>query len=218
MADFLSKMSDSEISDFSEQFHTKVAAAPADYSATGAQADDLKDKKDAFADDLTAHVAAQADARSKTQAKDASRDALENAIRFIIRQAKLNGATDADLAALGVPVDAQFTPTATATRPAGRVDTSQRLQHTIHFADEAAPDVKRKPAGTLGCEIYRKIGGAPPVDFKECAFLALDTATPYLCEYDGADAGEMVHYMLRWRLRDESTSPWSETVSATVTG
>ena len=42
--------------------------------------------------------------------------------------------------------------------------------------------------------------------------------TPYVAEYDGADAGKMAHYMLRWRMRDGSTTAWAETVSATITG
>ena len=90
--------------------------------------------------------------------------------------------------------------------------------HTIKFADEATPDSKRHPKGVFGCEIYQKIGGAPPADFKECVFRGLDSKTPYAWEFDAADVGKMVHYMLRWRFRDESTSAWSETISATVTG
>lgn len=218
MADFLDKMADSELADFSEQFYTKVNTEPTDYAATEAQAIDLKEAKNKFVADLTAHIAAQAAARSQTQAKDASRVALENVIRFIIRQAKLNEVADAMLADLGVSTEPEAPAASKATRPTGRIDTSQRLAHTIHSADEAAPDIKRRPRGTLGLEIYRKIGGAPPVDVSECTFLTLDTETPYYCEYSGADVGKMVHYMMRWRFRDESTSPWSETISATVTG
>lgn len=215
---FLAKMSDSELSDFSVQFYTTINAAPANFGATSTQADDLKDKKNTFAADLTAHVDAQAVARSKTQAKDASRDTLEAAIRFLIKQAKLNGTSEADLASAGVPVGAAGDLPPTATRPVGNIDTSERFRHTINFADEAAPDLKRNPRGVLGCEIYQKIGGAPPTDFKECVFLGLDTKTPYVWEFDAEDVGKMAHYMLRWRLREESTSAWSETISATITG
>lgn len=105
-----------------------------------------------------------------------------------------------------------------ATRPVARIDTSQRLLHMLHFADESTPDTKRKPRGVLGCEIYRKIDAAPPADIEDCVFVALDRQTPYLCAYDAPDAGKMVHYILRWRMTDDSTGPISETVSATITG
>lgn len=218
MSDFLQKMSDSEFADFGETFYAKVNGALATYGATTAQANDLKTKKDGFAGDLTAHLDAQANARSQTQTKDTSREDLEAMIRFLIKQARLNGTSDADLAAAGVPVGGDSGAATTATRPVGRVDTSQRLQHTIHFADEATPDSKRNPRGVFGCEIYQKIGGAPPADLSECVFRALDSKTPYVWEFDAEDVGKMVHYILRWRLRDESASPLSETASATVTG
>ena len=73
-----------------------------------------------------------------------------------------------------------------------RVDTSQRLQHTIHFADESTPTSKAKPAGAMGAEIWVKVapaGDPPPADPGELTFLAVDTRTPYTTDFDGADAG-----------------------------
>ncbi|MCD9184918.1 MAG: hypothetical protein LUM44_00680 [Pyrinomonadaceae bacterium] len=218
MADFLDKLTDSELADKAEQMYNVVNASPTAFGATADQANDLRVKTDEFSDGLTAHLAAQAEARSKTQAKEAGRGALEELIRFLVKQAKLNNVSDENIAAMGVPVEGSSALPATATRPTGTVDTSQRFFHTIKFADEAAPESKRLPRGVLGCEIYQKIGGSAPTDFHECLFRGLDTKSPYTWEFDAEDVGKMVHYMLRWRLRDESASPWSETVSATVTG
>jgi hypothetical protein len=218
MNNFPRNLSDSELANLAETLWTKVDAAPADYSATSVQSDDLKVKKNDFKTDLTAHTEAQIDARAKTKAKDLSRTALENVIRFLVKQARLNNISEALLTALGVPAEGQSAAASTATRPTGRVDTSQRLLHTIHFTDEAASENKRRPRGVLGCEIYQKIGGVEPVDDKECLFRGLDTKTPYTWEFDGEDVGKMAHYMLRWRFLDESTSPWSETISGTITG
>jgi hypothetical protein len=215
--DWLRNMSDSELVDFAEQFWVKLNAAPSSYGATAAQADDLNDAKDDFSAELTAHISAQAAAKAQTQAKDAGRGNLENKIRFIVSQAKLNGASDENLAGLGLPLDAQDAGVP-ATRPVCTIDTSQRLRHTLSFSDESTPDKKRKPRGVFGCEIYRKIDAVPPADIKDCVFVALDRSTPYLCEYDAPDAGKMAHYILRWRMNDDSTSPISETVSATITG
>lgn len=63
-----------------------------------------------------------------------------------------------------------------------------------------------------------KIGDPAPTDPKELRFLATDTATPYVMEYDGADANKAAHYMLRWVNRKGESGPWSQTVSATITG
>ena len=218
MADYLTKLNDNELTELAEQFYATLNAAPATYSAAKTAVDNFKTKKDGFASDLTAHTAARANARARTQTKEASRTELETVIRFLVKQAKLNGAADAEIKALGISTDTAAALPSTATRPTGSVDTSRRFVHTIRFADEAAPDSKRLPRGVLGCEIYQKIGGAPPADFKECVFRGLDTKTPYNWDFEAADVGKMVHYMLRWRLRDESISAWSETVSATVTG
>lgn len=47
-------------------------------------------------------------------------------------------------------------------------------------------------------------------------FLALDTKTPYLADWTGADTGKVAHYMLRWVNTRGEKGPWSETVSAPI--
>lgn len=213
----ISELSDSELIDVVEIVYTAMNANPADYpGVTAGQLTDLLTKRGNFSNAVNAQTAAQADAKSKTTAKNVSRDELEELLRTLRNIAIANGATQAALDALGIPSAGDLP--STATRPVAIVDTSQRFVHTIRFADEAAPNIKRLPRGVLGCEIYQKIGGVPPTDFNECVFRGLDTKTPYTWEFDAEDVGKMVHYMLRWRLRDESASAWSETVSATVTG
>lgn len=170
-----------------------------------------------FQTDLTAHTAAQAAAKSATATKDASRDVLEAALRKLRNVAKAKGTADDKMAALGIPVASAPAPAAT-TRPTATVNTSERLRHTIDWTDEASPDNRKKPRGTMGAEIWVKVDGAPPTDDSQCVFLTLDAFTPYLATFDGSQAGKMAHYMLRWRMRDGTTGAWSETVSATITG
>jgi hypothetical protein len=109
-------------------------------------------------------------------------------------------------------------PPRAATRPVGLVSTAQRLRHEIRFFDEATPTRKAKPDGVMGCEIWVKVGTTPPTDPSECTFLALDTASPYLAEFDGADAGKTAYHMLRWVTTRGEKGPWSETVAATIAG
>jgi hypothetical protein len=97
------------------------------------------------------------------------------------------------------------------------VDTSQRLRHTISFVDELTPNTRGKPDGVSGCEVWVKVGNAAPADPSELKYLATDTRTPYVAEFDGADAGKTAYYMLRWVSTRGETGPWSQTVSGTIT-
>ncbi len=217
-ANSIANLSDAELIDVAAQTFSAIDGNLGDYvGVTQQQVDDLKIEKDTFAVEVTAHVAKQAEAKAQTQTKNARRAVVEQILRTLRNIAIANGASPAAIAALGIPTGAGDIPT-NATRPIGAIDTSQRLQHLIRFADEAAPDKKRRPRSTMGCEIWQKLDGAPPIDETECRFLAIDGQTPYLMVYAGADAGKMAHYLLRWRFTDGSVSAWGETVSATVTG
>lgn len=172
--------------------------------------------RDTYKDDLLLHVQQQDAAKAQTITKDASRQACELELRRIRDLIKAHGVSEANLAALGLPTSESQVPNATV--PIGSVDTSERLRHTIHFADSAAPNLKRRPRGTIGCEIWRKVDGPPPGDETECSMLTLDTETPHVINYTQADAGKVAHYMLRWQLKGGGFSAWSETISATITG
>ncbi len=166
-----------------------------------------------------ANTAAQAAAESARQAKDAARAGLEGVIRPLVARLQSSAAVDdAERQALGITVrDTEPTPVGPPkTRPVVSVDTSQRLQHTIAFADEATPTRKAKPAGVRGAQIWVKIGDPAPLDPSELTFLATDTRTPYLAQFDGADANKVAHYMLRWDSTRGEPGPWSETASATI--
>ncbi|MBW8017598.1 MAG: hypothetical protein FVQ82_15575 [Planctomycetes bacterium] len=169
--------------------------------------------------DRAAHTAAQAAAESARQAKDAGRGGLEGVIRPLVARLQASPEVDdAERQASGITVrDTIPTPVGPPlTRPVASVDTRERLQHTISFADEATPTRRAKPAGVRGAQIWVKIGDPAPLDPSELTFLATDTRTPYLATFDGADAKKVAHYMLRWESTRGETGPWSETASATI--
>lgn len=217
MSNGLGNLSDSELIDVANQVIAAMTPDPTVYGSTAAVVTGLSGDTSIFETNLTAHVAAQAAAKSATSTKEASRAVLEAAIRNIRNIAKAYGTQQAEMDALGIPSSSSAAPS-NATVPAGAVDTSERLRHTLSWTDAASLDNKRKPRGAMGCEIWLKLDGPPPTDEKECTFLTLDAFTPYLAEYTGIDAGKMAHYLLRWRMRDGSVSAWGETISATITG
>lgn len=100
-------------------------------------------------------------------------------VEFVVKFRKLldaNGGAASKYAALGIPQAESVGPTTT-TVPVATVDTSERLRHTIRWADSATPSSKRRPRGTIGIEIWRKIDGPLSGSELDCEFLALDTET-----------------------------------------
>src|SRR5262249_22757428 len=153
--------------------------------------------------------------------KDSARDALTIITRTTARSIQSNPTvTDEVRTLMGLPIrdDARSRPPVPTTKPVAQVDSSQRLQHTIHWHDEALRNTNAKPIGVRGAEIWAFIGPTPPTDPTHTRFVALDTASPYLLVQEAADAGKLSHYLLRWVNTRGEPGPWSEIVSATITG
>lgn len=216
MADSISAASDSELLSIAIQMEATMMGSPVDYHLTVAQLTPLTEAKDNFTVGLAEHADAQANAKMKTQGKNDMRSVLEDVMRSLRNVAKAANTSEAAMNNLGLPVSSAPAP-ASATQPKASVDTSQRLRHTISWTDQAANGSKKKPRGAMGAEIWVKIDGPPPGSEKDCTFVAVDSATPYVAEYDATQGGKLAHYMLRWRMRDGTLGSWGETVSATIT-
>jgi len=187
---------------------------------TTAEVTPLTDFPDLFRDAITNADGAQANFRGAVAARETLRDTIEGAIRPLV--GRLQGTasvTDEQRENMGITVRSttRSRVAAPTTRPVVTIDTRQRLEHTVIFVDESTPNTKAKPAGVQGCEIYTKVGGAPPADPSELKYLATDTRTPYVVDFDGAQAGQIAYYMTRWVSTRGETGPWSQTVSATIT-
>ena len=218
MADSISALSDAELIDVATQTFSAMNSNLGNYpGVTQQQVDDLKPLYQTFDASLTDQIAKLAASKAATQVKEADRAVVESQLRTLRNVAKAAGASDASMAALGIPSGSSKAP-ANATVPAATVNTSERMRHTLEWRDNATPDNKKKPRGAMGAEIWVKIDGPPPGNEKECVFLTLDAFTPYLAAYDATDANKTAHYMIRWRMRDGSVGAWGETVSATITG
>lgn len=214
---------DGDFHAWQNNFVTYVNGHLADLGLIAGDVADVNTAQATWTTDYPAHTAAQTAARSARQSKDDARGGLEGAIRPLVRRLQASpDVDDGERAAMGITVpDKEASPLGgpPTSRPVVTVDTSQRLQHTIHFTDESSPTRKARPAGVMGAEIWVKVapaGDPPPADPDELTFLAVDTRTPYTTDFDGADAGKTAHYMLRWVSTTGEKGPWSETASATV--
>lgn len=167
----------------------------------------------------SSHISAQAQAYGARQGKDTARDDFESLTRqFVRRVQSLPGVTDAQRAQMSITVPRERSATgAPQTRPVTSVNTEQRLRHTVNFVDETTPTSRARPEGVTGCEIWNRVGDAPTGP-SQMTYLGTDTRTPYVAEYDEQDAGRTAYYMLRWINSKGETGPWSQTISATITG
>jgi hypothetical protein len=220
MADFIPRP-DNEFSTFANTFVSYVSAHAVALGVPAGMVTSLTDALAAWTDDFAAHQTAQTAALAAKATKDTARETLEGLIRPAAQVIQANPAvTNEQRVGAGLPLrdDTRTRPAVPTSKPVGRVDTSQRLQHTISWRDESAPNSKAKPAGVRGAEIWLFVGPTPPADPALAHFVALDTASPYVLEHDAADAGKLAHYLLRWVNTRSEPGPWSETVSATITG
>lgn len=220
MADYIPR-SDSDFNTWQTNFLSYVGANQSSLGLTAADLASLTSEQTDWANKYSAYVSAQRTADSALQTKNLARDAYESALRSLVRRIQgLPSLTDAERAAMSISL--RDTPRAPVgvpdTRPIATVDTSQRLRHTINFMDETTPNSKAKPEGVMGCEIWVKVGDPAPTDPGQLQFLGMDTRTPYVAEYTGEDANKVAHYMMRWVNTKGEQGPWSQTVSATITG
>lgn len=220
MGDYIPQ-ADGDLDVWAQNFKKYISDHPGEFGLAASDVTPVVGAVTTWSAAFTTHTAAQGAASSARLAKDAAREALVNIIRELVRgiQAK-SSVTDAARAAIGITIK-DGTPTLAAvptTAPVAKVNTSKRLEHTIEFMDSATPTSKAKPAGVRGCQIWVKVGGPPPASASELHYLATDTRSPYVSQYDGTDAGKQAHYWLRWENTHQETGPWSACVSATIAG
>lgn len=219
MADFI-PTADADFTAWMKNFIAYANSNMAELGLTAAQLTPIQTGATTWEIAYDANVTAQAQAQAIRQTKDDERVSLAALVRPLVAQLQATAiVTDAQRQALGITVRSTtraVSPTPT-TRPLATVDISKRLQHTIAFVDEATRGSRAKPDGVSGCEIWTRIGEPAPLDPGELKYLATDTRSPYVVEFDGADAGKTAYYMLRWVNTRGERGPWSQTVAGTIT-
>jgi hypothetical protein len=198
----------------------QVNANPSHYGLTQQQAQDLGTQASGWNTLYSGAVAARDAYHAAIGGKDNNRDAFETNIRHLVRQIQANPAVTPEYKReAGIPVhDTQPSPVPPpAVAPLGECDAGRRFEHHLSFRPVGSR-TRGKPGGVTHCEVWRKKGGAPPLDPVECELAGDPQKSPFVATYGAADAGKTVHYMLRFISTRGDPGPWSETVSATVLG
>jgi hypothetical protein len=220
MSDKLTRLSDRELLAELRVYNDAVTAAPSNFNLTAFDATALKADLDAFEALLDGWDAVNAQYESELEAKTAGRRQVLRRGRSQRTQtrAKIDISNEL-LAAAGIPPKkASKTPSPSPSSVPFALIELGKLRHTIKFRDKQTPATSKKPDGMLGAEIWLKIGGEPPVDNKECQYLATDTATPFQWTFESADVGKTAWYLLRWISKNGDKGDWSDAVGATING
>lgn len=219
MPDFIPS-SDPTLDAYAAQAVTTVSSNPAAFGETLASIAALTAAYAAWGVTWPNSVNALAAAASAVAAKNTDREALVRELRALNGrvQARGDAVTPAAKEQAGLPVHGSTsTPVgAPATAPLLQVANNQRLTHVISFRDAANPNRRGKPAGAYGCRLHVKIG-SPPVNLDDAEFVTVDTASPYIYEFEPEDAGKIAYWIACWVNPRMEPGPCSETVAATIT-
>jgi hypothetical protein len=219
MADFI-PTTDAEFEIWRVAFDDFLKNNLAALGVTAAQSTALTALQAGWSSALNGVAKAKSALEAAVALKNEARQQLVDALRELVRQIQANPATtDEQRAGLNITIpDTKHTrvPIPT-TRPIGWVET-QPLQTIVNFRDKETPNSKAKPPGARGCQIWFNIGTTPPTDLDQYDYLATDSQTPYTHDHDMEDVGKTVSYRLRWANTRDEPGPWSDVITATVTG
>jgi hypothetical protein len=184
--------------------------------------DRLKNGTDDFEQKL--NVADDPSTRTKAaiQAKKDSRMVVEKVARLFVKRFLNNNplVTNADRDNMGLPIYKESrSPAPTPTvKPDFSIEPSGGSRLEIHFHAHDADREQRnaKPAGVHGVEIAWAILDEAPKSYADLVHSAFDTRSPYIFQFDLADAGKRAWFCLRWENTRGEKGPWSEIQSAII--
>lgn len=194
------------------------------FGADSPQGEWLTDTFDvAYTTFITAYTAWSNPAQ-RTPVKTAALTDAETAFKPLYRQLYtgfLKGnpfVTDADLVAMGLPQRSSggHTPVPVPTTvPETEVRLPAPATVEIHFRDEGERGFA-KPKGVHGAEICWAILDAPPAHWKDLTNSSFDTHTPLRIEFDIAERGKTLYFVIRWENTRGEKGPWSEIQMAII--
>lgn len=184
-------------------FSTLLTAAPTVYGLTAPDAVNVAGVNSTYQAAYTTATDPITRTAGTVAAKDVARAAAEAVVRPYAVAISLNPAVaDMSKADIGVTIRAT-TPTpvpAPSTAPIIAIDSAIPLQQTLSYKEPGATG-KYKPAGVVGCEIYRAIGTVAAVDPTQATYFGTVTKSPFRIPFGSGDQGKVCTYFGRWVTR-----------------
>lgn len=154
-----------------------------------------------------------------TQAKADARTAMEAILRPFAQAISRNAGISADdKIAIGVnPRTSIPTPIAApASFPSLQLIGGTPLQLTLQYADSEAVVGKAKPFGAMQMQVFAMTSGIVITDPADIDFKGVATKSPFVIDFDAADANKVAYIAARWVTRTGLVGPFSLISHATV--
>ena len=212
---------DAALDAFAINMDTLITATPTAYGLVAGQATTF----DTASDDFTAKLATATNPSTRTSVTVAAKNVSRAALKALIQNymAIIQGypsITNGLLAGLGFTVR-QTVPTPIGpptSAPVVTIQSSSSYALNGRFSDENTPDLRARPFGAIGAQIYTKVGGTAPTGPEQCTFKQFQTRQPMALQFTGPDAGETCWVFARWQNRRGEAGPWSAVAQFVIAG
>lgn len=210
---------EADLLNWSDNFNTIISTGYADYGLSAGQATAYDTLNTAFA---TAYALA-INPSTRTPATVAAKDTEKSTLIATARQyaqiaRKYPGITNELLSEAGLTVPDPIPspiPTPT-TKPVISLIQSNSLEQVIRYRDSVLSNPRSRPPGTIGMQVFVKVGATPPATTADCKYKGLYTRMPATVSFEPADAGETAWYLCQWVTAKGLVGPTSDSFSATV--
>ena len=210
---------DTDFRTWAVNFATNIAAAPAVYMMTVAEATGVTNAVNLFVAKLAIADNELTRTKQTIANKDDARSIAESLCRQYAMLIKDNaGITDGDKLSIGVrpenpsrePIDCPTTP------PLLNILGNLPGTQTLRFADTTTPDSKAKPFGASELQLYLGIGTTELAPLSACQFYGKFTRNPIEVDFDETDDKKTATYYARWASVRGEVGPWSLPVTMTI--
>ncbi len=214
---------ESELDAWLANFAALVAAAPAKYALTDADAAEVSAAVTAWHAAFVVASSPQSRTRPAVAAKNAAkRAALRTVRRFaaLIRAASPDRISSTLKIGLGLHAPAAGgggTPIATPeSTPAIFLAGMDQRSHTLRVGDAESTSRRGKPREAVGLMLYRTIADGAMSRPEGSEFLTMVTRGRCVSEFTAADRGKIATYFGRWMNAKGDVGPWSRATSASI--
>lgn len=226
-------VTDSGVDDWGNNFASLISAGPSTYGLTPTDAAAIQSAFDTYHNAfLLGGTSGRVPINPTTRTvvtvgdKNNSKHAFVDLARTYASQIRLNpGVTNPNKIALrlNLPNNTPSPIPAPTTVPILMFLGATPGQHTLRYADQLTPALRRKPPGVIGMQLFLGVDTTPILDPALCALYAVTTSQPVGITFSPADAGKVATYFGRWQNRGKSpgsavalVGPFSAGINATI--
>lgn len=204
---------------FANNFKTLIAANPTNYALVAADATAITNAYNSWHTAWLLATNPGTRTRPNIEAKNEQKAILLGVIRGYAAAISANRAVSDPLKmGLGLHIhDATPTPVPPpSTMPVLRIDRIEQGFQNVSATDEATPNRRARPAGSVGLLLYRAVGPDAVNDPADATFVTFVGKASVRSSFTAADRGKTVTYFARWTNARGEVGPWSRGVSASI--